>query len=160
MLAAWNMINWPVWGKPCNLLSTSKSTSARAHNAIPRFDSWHDMSDTGLLWTSWVRVYNFRSEALTVINPRRMREGYGSHRVCVSLSVPALAVTYLIYKYQMRSCRVPCGVTNVCIVWISQKKMRCSRDMALFAYHEDPRRFLLTEDSPTVLDRTSNEYHG
>ena len=39
-----------------------------------------------------------------------------------------------------------------------RKKMRCSRDMALFAYHEDPRRFLLTEDSPTVLDRTSNEY--
>ena len=39
-----------------------------------------------------------------------------------------------------------------------KKKMHCSRDMALFAYHEDPRRFLLTEDSPTVLDRTSNEY--
>ena len=38
------------------------------------------------------------------------------------------------------------------------RKMRCSRDMALFAYHEDPRRFLLTEDSLTVLDRTSNEY--
>ena len=30
--------------------------------------------------------------------------------------------------------------------------------MALLAYHEDPRRFLLTEDSPTVLDRSSNEY--
>ena len=39
-----------------------------------------------------------------------------------------------------------------------KKKMRCSRDMVLFAYHEDPRRFLLTEHSPTVLDRTSNEY--
>ena len=38
-----------------------------------------------------------------------------------------------------------------------RKKMRCSRDMVLFAYHEDPRRFLLTEDSPTVLDRTSND---
>ena len=87
-----------------------------------------------------------------------MRGGYGSHRVCVCvsvcLSVPALAVTCLVYKYQMRCCKVPYGVTNVCIVWISQK-MRCSRDMA---YHEDPRRFLLTEDSPTVLDRTSNEF--
>ena len=92
-----------------------------------------------------------------IVNPWRMRGGYGSHCVCVYLSVPALAVTCLVYKYQMRCCRVPYGVTNVCIVWISQKK-RCSRDMALLAYHEDPRRFLLTNDSPTVLDRTSNEY--
>ena len=75
----------------------------------------------------------------------------------VILSVPALAATYLVYKCQLRCCRVPYGVANVCVVWISQK-MRCSRDMALFAYHEDPRRFLLTEDLPTVLDRTSNEY--
>ena len=89
-----------------------------------------------------------------LVNPLRMRGGYGSHRVCVS--VPALAVTCLVYKYQLRCCRVPYGVTNVRIVWISLK-MRCSRDMALFAYHEGPRRFLLTEDSPTVLDRTSNE---
>ena len=90
-----------------------------------------------------------------------MRGGYGSHRVCVCvcvyLSVPALAVTCLVYKYQLRYCRVPYGVTNVCIVWISLK-VCCSRDMALFPYHEGPRRFLLTEDSPTVLDRTSNEY--
>ena len=85
-----------------------------------------------------------------------MRGGYGSHRVCVSVC-PALAVTCLVNKYQMRCCRVPYGVTKVRIVWISQK-MRCSRDMALFAHHEDPRRFLLTEDSLTVLDRTSNEY--
>ena len=54
-----------------------------------------------------------------LINPRRMRGGYGSHRVC--LSVPALAVTCLVYKYQLRCCRVPYGVTNVCIVWISKK---------------------------------------
>ena len=38
--------------------------------------------------------------------------------VCVYLSVPALAVTCLVYKYQLRCCRVPYGVTNVCIVWI------------------------------------------
>ena len=86
-----------------------------------------------------------------------MREDYGSRSVSVILSVPALAATYLVYKCQLRCCRVPYGVANVCIVWISQK-MRCSRDLALFAYREDPRRFLLTEHSPTVLDRTSNEF--
>ena len=41
--------------------------------------------------------------------------------VCVYLSVPALAVTCHVYKYQMRCCRAPYGITNVCIVWISQK---------------------------------------
>ena len=52
------------------------------------------------------------------INPRRMREGYGSRSVCLSfchsviLSVPALAATYLVYKCQLRCCRVPYGVAN------------------------------------------------
>ena len=38
-----------------------------------------------------------------IVNPRRMREGYGSHSVClcvcvcVCLSVTALAATYLVY---------------------------------------------------------------
>lgn len=99
------------------------------------------------------------SHTIFMINPRRMRGGYGSHRVCVYLSVPALAVTCLVYKYQMRCCRVPYGVTNVCIVLISPK-MRYSRDMTLFAYHEDPRCFLLTEDSPTVLERTTQCTYG
>ena len=63
----------------------------------------------------------------TVVNPRRMREDYGSRSVCLSfchsviLSVPALAATYLVYKCQLRCCRVPYGVANVCIVWVSQK---------------------------------------
>ena len=97
---------------------------------------------------------------MDVINPRRMREGYGS-RVCVSVCLcivfPALAATYLVYRCQVRCYRVPYGVTNVCIVWILLKLL-CSRDMALFACHEDPRHFLLREDSPMVLNKTSNEY--
>ena len=44
-------------------------------------------------------------QVLWVVNPRRMREGYGSHSVClcvcvcvcVCLSVTALAATYLVY---------------------------------------------------------------
>ena len=44
-----------------------------------------------------------------IINPRRMREGYGSHCVCVcvsvsvSVSVITLATTYLIYILKTRS---------------------------------------------------------
>ena len=42
-----------------------------------------------------------------VINPRRMREGYGSRSVCVCvcvcvcLSVTALAATYLVYTLKV-----------------------------------------------------------
>ena len=31
---------------------------------------------------------------IPVINPRRMREGYGSHSVCICLSVTMLTATY------------------------------------------------------------------
>ena len=39
-----------------------------------------------------------------VINPRRMREGYGSRCVClcVCVSVTALAATYLVYTLKTR----------------------------------------------------------
>ena len=37
-------------------------------------------------------VYNL------IINPRRMCEGYGSHSVCVYLSVTTLAAGYFVYK--------------------------------------------------------------
>ena len=47
-----------------------------------------------------------REPAAHIINPRHMREGYGSHSVCPSicLSVTALAATYLIYTLKTRSC--------------------------------------------------------
>ena len=47
-----------------------------------------------------------------IINPRRMREGYGSCSVCVcvSMSVTELPATYLVYKSQVCYCMVPCGV--------------------------------------------------
>ena len=48
------------------------------------------------------------------INRRRMREGYGSRSVCVctcvSMSVTGLLATYLVYKFQVHYCMVPCGV--------------------------------------------------
>ena len=50
-----------------------------------------------------------------------MREGYGSHRLCTFVSVCPRDSCY-VYKYQLRCCRVPYGVTNICIVWISPKK--------------------------------------
>ena len=37
---------------------------------------------------------------LHIINPRRMREGYGSRSVCVSVTV--LAATYLFYTSKIR----------------------------------------------------------
>ena len=45
-----------------------------------------------------------------IINPRRMRGGYGSHRVCVYLSVSALTAIYLIHKCRVRCYTVPYGV--------------------------------------------------
>ena len=44
-------------------------------------------------------VYNGRgafSLSLQVINPRHMHEGYGSHSVCVCVSVTKLTATYLV----------------------------------------------------------------
>ena len=57
--------------------------------------------------------------------PARMRKGYGSRRVCVSVcvSVTALAATYLVYKSRIRCYEVPWGVLNVCIVWVSLKML-------------------------------------
>ena len=47
-----------------------------------------------------------------IINPRRMRGGYGSHRVCVCvyLSVSALTAIYLVHKCRVRCYKVPYGV--------------------------------------------------
>ena len=50
-------------------------------------------------------VFNTGTPVLyKIINPRRMREGYGSRSVCVSvrLSVTALAATYLVYTLKVR----------------------------------------------------------
>ena len=67
----------------------------------------------------------------TIINLRRMREGYGSHFVCLSvcLSVTALAATYLVCMSKLRHHRVPCRLLKLCIVWISLK-IFCSGDTA------------------------------
>ena len=54
-----------------------------------------------------------------LINPRCLPKGYSSHSVCLCMcvSVTALAATYLIYK--VRCYKVPYGISNVCIVWVS-----------------------------------------
>ena len=36
-----------------------------------------------------------------IINPQRMRKGYGSHSVCVYLSVTTLAAPYLAYTLKV-----------------------------------------------------------
>ena len=72
-----------------------------------------------------------------LINPRRMREGYCSWFVCLSvslsvclsvcLSVTTLAATYLVCESNLRCCKVPYGVPNSWFVWISPKsKALCS----------------------------------
>ena len=49
------------------------------------------------------RMINF-DHLILLINPRRMREGYGSRSVCVSVcvSVTAPAATYLFYTSKTR----------------------------------------------------------
>ena len=72
---------------------------------------------------------------IVFINPRRMREGYGSRFVCVCvcvcvsvcLSVTALAATYLVCMSKLRHHRVPCRLLKVFIAWISLK-IFCSGD--------------------------------
>ena len=56
----------------------------------------------------------FRIVFYTLIKPRHMHEGYSSCSVC--LSVTALAAMYLVYKSQVRCCKVPYGISNVRIV--------------------------------------------
>ena len=63
-----------------------------------------------------------------LVNLWCMCKGYGSHSVCVCLSVTVLPAicTYLIYKSQVRYYKVPFGnygVSNVYTVWISLKTM-------------------------------------
>ena len=74
---------------------------------------------------------------VSLVNPRRMREGYGSRCVCVCvcvclsvcLSVTALAATYLVCMSKLRHHRVPCRLLKVFIAWISLK-IFCSGDTA------------------------------
>ena len=63
-----------------------------------------------------------------------MREGYGSHSVCVSvrLSVTTLAATYLVCESKLQCYKVPYGVPNSWFVCISQK-MLYSPVLASFA---------------------------
>ena len=64
-----------------------------------------------------------------------MRENYGNHflRVCVCVSVAALAATCLVYMSKMRQHTL---VGFLCIVWTSLKTFPLE-DMVLFACHDD-----------------------
>ena len=53
-----------------------------------------------------------------------MCEGYGSHSVCLSVTKLAAAATYLICEPKVQCYKVPYGVPNACIVWISPKLLR------------------------------------
>ena len=50
----------------------------------------------------WHMVCYIVWPARPIINPRCMREGYGSRSVCVCVSVSALAATYLFYTLKTR----------------------------------------------------------
>ena len=69
-----------------------------------------------------------------IINPRRMREGYCSRSVCVSVcpSVNSVTATCLVCESQPRCCMIPYDVSKPCIVWISLKTL-CSPVLATFA---------------------------
>ena len=56
-----------------------------------------------------------------IINPQRMRKGYGSRSVCVYLSVTTLAAPYLAYTLKVRCHRVLYGVFKVFIMWVLLK---------------------------------------
>ena len=81
------------------------------------------------------KIFIVFSQVSELINPRRMREGYGSRFVCVCvcvsvcLSVTALAATYLVCMSKLRRHRVPCRLLKVFIAWISLK-IFCSGDTA------------------------------
>ena len=68
----------------------------------------------------------------TIINPQHMGENYSSHSVCVSVAM--LAAAYHICKSKVRCYKVPSGVSNLCIVWISLKTL-CSPLLAPFTYN-------------------------
>ena len=66
-----------------------------------------------------------------VIKPQCMGEGYGSHFVCVCVSVTVLAATYLVLCPKWGDIQFLVG-----IVWTLLKTFR-SGDMALFVRHDD-----------------------
>ena len=68
------------------------------------------------------------------------------------MSVTTLAATLLIFKSNLRYCRLLYDDLDSPIL----PKRICSGDMALFAYHHDAGLFQSTQDTPTVLDTTSN----
>ena len=76
--------------------------------------------------------------------------------VCVTVYVfichaTLYQTTWYIYTLKVRYHRILHELLKSFDSWISLKRL-CSRDMALFAYHNDlQHRFLLTEDPPMVL---------
>ena len=62
-----------------------------------------------------------------IFKPRHMRKGYSSSFrcvcVCVYLSLAKLAATYLVCLSKVRWYKVPYGVPNTCILWISLKTL-------------------------------------
>ena len=78
-----------------------------------------------------------------------MREGYGSHSVCVCvclsvcLSVTTKSATYLVCTSKLQCHRVLCGVFKVFVVWLLLKTL-CSEVLASFAEHNCHSRFLMS----------------
>ena len=96
----------------------------------------------------------------TLINPRCMHEGYGSHFVCVCacvcmyicLSVIVLAATYLVYMLKMGVPLISYSVLKIRIVWILLKSL-CLKVLATFADH----LYLLHFLANSVNKRDSND---
>ena len=67
-----------------------------------------------------------------------MREGFGSHSVClfVYLSVTALAATYLVYTSKVWQHGISSRLLKICIVWTLLETF-CSGDMVEFVCNND-----------------------
>ena len=94
------------------------------------------VSQAQVAYISIVQRFTMHNLLEHIINPRCMREGYGSCSVCLSvyLSVTKLAATYLDYTLKFRCHQAFCADLNICIMWISLKTL-CSKVLARFADH-------------------------
>ena len=94
-----------------------------------------------------------------VINPRCMREGYGSQSVCVCvcLSVTTLTATYLIFTSIVRCLRVLYGVFQICSVWLLLKILLFKSSLS-FADHRSLPRSLTSYQSTKESAMASFQY--
>ena len=118
--------------------------TARISTEVATLRDWCGQWSLCKRWKALAQRNYCRQWAVTVCNPRRMREGYSS--LSVYLSAMALAATYLICKSKVRCYKVPYGISNLCILL----KTLCSPLLASLK----PLPSTLSEKF--LMDRTNN----